>query len=192
VAGPALAVATVEHLTGIRIDHLAIVDQRGLASLVDVLGGVDVSVPEAVADPASRRRRWPGEQHLDGDAALLFVRQRYGLPGGDFDRIGRQHQVVGSLLASVRESARGLDVRRLYRLLDTLTAHVTVDEEWETKDMVRLMLDLRHLDEDGVRFMTAPVLGTGWEGRQSVVRLDPAATRALWEDLRADRVPADH
>jgi len=190
LAGPSLAVATVEQLTGIRVDHLAIVDHQGLASLVDVMGGVDVSVPATVRDPANDVTWTRGEHHLDGPDALLYVRHRYGLPGGDLDRIERQHEVVRSLTGSLQDAARSLDVIRLHRLLDTLAAHVTVDAEWRAGDMVRLALDLRHLDGRGVRFLTAPVLGTGWEGDQSVVRLDHVAGRELWADLRADRVPA--
>lgn len=189
LAGPSLAVATVEQLTGIRVDHLAVVDHQGLASLVDVVGGVDVSVPATVRDTANDVT-WPrGSHHLDGPGTLLFVRQRYGLPGGDFDRIERQHQVLRSLMASLQDSARSLDVPQLKDLLDAVVTHVTVDSGWRAADMMRLVLDLRHLDEDGVRFLTAPVQGTGWEGDQSVVWLDRAAGRELWADLRADRPP---
>lgn len=190
LAGPSLAVATVEQLTGIRIDHLAVVDHQGLASLVDVLGGVEVSVPTTVRDSANDVSWTRGRHHLDGPQALLFVRQRYGLARGDFDRIERQHQLVASVLASVRQSARSLDVLRLNRLLDAVAAHVSVDSGWQVEDMMRLALDLRGLDEDAIRFLTAPVLGTGWEGDQSVVWLDRPAGRKLWASLRADREPA--
>lgn len=188
-AGPSLAVATVEDLTGIRVDHLLVVDMEGLAALVDVLGGADVTVPETVRDPMHRVTWTRGDHHLDGRRTVLFARHRYGLPRGDLDRIERQHQVVRSLAGSVRTAASDFDVRRLARLLDAFTSHVSVDAGWDVDDMLRLVLDLRHLRDGGMRLMTVPVADTGWEGDQSVVHLDHAAGQRLWADLRADRVP---
>ena len=52
--GPALAVATVERSTGVRIDHYLEVDFLGFVRLVDAVGGVDVLQPGPAAGPQGR------------------------------------------------------------------------------------------------------------------------------------------
>jgi hypothetical protein len=54
--------------------------------------------------------------------------------------------------------------------------------------MAKLALSMRDFRTANLRFLTAPVLGTGRVGSQSVVRLDEKAGRELWRDLRTDRI----
>ncbi|WP_134741394.1 LCP family protein [Nocardioides sp. 503] len=186
--GASLAVATVEELTHVRVDHLAIIDWDGLRALTDELGGVTVTVPETVHDSARDITWTAGEHHLDGEAALAYVRQRYGLPGGDLDRASRQQNFLRTLMADTLERVGDSGPWGVYQLLGTITQHLSVDAEWSTKDMTRLFWSLRDLDEDEVTFMTVPVAGLGYEGPQSVVHLDHAAGRRLWDAVRSDRL----
>jgi LCP family protein required for cell wall assembly len=188
--GPSLAVEAVEQLTQVRIDHLAVIDWAGVREVTDELGGVTVTVPETVHDSARDRTWEAGTHHLDGQAALDYVAQRYGLPGGDLDRARRQQNYLRTVMtdALVRIAEGGMwDV---YELLRVMTSNLSVDDEWSTKDMARLAWSLRDLQESEVAFLTAPVAGFGWEGPQSVVRLDLGAGRTLWRAIREDRVGA--
>lgn len=183
LGGPSLAVATVEQLTGVRIDHVAIVDLQGLTSLTDQLGGVAVDVAEDSVD-VMRQRRWSeGRHRLDGRDAAAYLRQRYGLPLGDFDRIRRQQHFLGQVLTGLREQATWRDPRGLVELADLAAGHVTLDEEWSLVDVQGLLWSLRDLTAADVDFVTAPVAGLGREAGQSVVRLDPASGRELWRAL---------
>src|SRR6266511_4666986 len=56
--GPPLLIATIERLTGVRVDHFAILDFEGLRSMTDALGGVEVRVARTVWYPA-RNGVWP-------------------------------------------------------------------------------------------------------------------------------------
>ncbi len=51
---PPLLVATVEGLTGFRIDHLAVLDWHAFETLVDRMGGIDLSAGGAAAPSAGR------------------------------------------------------------------------------------------------------------------------------------------
>lgn len=75
--GAALLVATVEKLTGVRVDHFAVIDFAGFRSVVDAVGGVDVGVAARTASAGVTSQA--GVNHLDGDAALVYVRQRHEL-----------------------------------------------------------------------------------------------------------------
>ncbi len=100
--GPGLAMATIEHNFGIKIDHYVVVDFVGFMELVDAIGGIDVDVPEQVMDPAYCLTEncddfgialfEPGLQHMDGERALSYVRIRYG--SNDLQRIERQQEVM--------------------------------------------------------------------------------------------------
>ncbi len=82
LAGPSLAIETVENLTGVRIDHLAVVDWAGFQSLIDTVGGVTVTVPRTIEDPHNHVVWTKGRQTLNGDQALLYVPPALRAPHG--------------------------------------------------------------------------------------------------------------
>lgn len=193
--GPRLAVETVELLTSVRIDHVAIVDWAGFAALVDAVGGIDVTVPETVTDSARGITWQAGEHRLDGRAALDYVGQRYGLARGDLDRVARQQVVLRTLMAGALHQEMRKDPRMLYDFLDTVTRHLSVDAGWSTREMVRLAVSLRDFRSADLAYLTMPVAGTGREGSQSVVYADERAASGLWGALVADETAswvADH
>lgn len=186
--GPRLAVETVEQLTHIHIDHLAVIDWDGLIALTDDVGGVDVDIPATVHDTAWNVTWTAGRHHLDGQQALAYVRQRYGLPGGDFDRERRQQAVLRAIMLASLDAHLASSPKQLYGFLDTTTQHLSIDSDWSLKAMGSLALSLRNLDSANLKFLVAPVAGTGMEGAQSVVRLAPRADAGLWDAIAADRM----
>lgn len=186
--GPSLAVATVEQLTSIHIDHLAWIDWAGFRDLTDVLGGVKVYVPKTVYDSA-RDVTWSKGPHvLDGEQALTYVRQRHGLVEGDLDRIQRQQYFLRSMIDATRHQFSLVQPMTSYDILDAVTKHLTVDEGFTTEELRGLMDTMTALRSSDVDFLTAPVSGLGYEGEQSVVYLDRARDRGLWKAVREDQV----
>lgn len=187
--GPSLAVHTVEQLTGLRIDHLAVVDWDGFRALTDALGGVTVYVPHTVYDSA-RHKTWTwGWHRLDGSQALLYVRQRHGLPGGDLDRVKRQQNLLRQLLRKTMASNMWTDPVRGYKILDSLTKNMSIDSRWSVKQIRALAGSMDELRSQNVYFTTAPVSGTGRVGAEDVVFLDRAAGEGLWQALDRDHAP---
>ncbi len=110
-----LAIQTVENDFHVHIDDYVWIGLKGLVSLIDRLGGVNVAVTNPVMDdfyPAdiyggnpygySRVAVLPGYQHLDGVHALQYVRSRHGDLRGDFGRSARQQQVLLALKAQAK------------------------------------------------------------------------------------------
>ena len=95
--GPGLALRTVENLLGMEIDYYAIVDFNAFEDFIDELGGITVNVPQKIViDPLGKQNTEtlkPGEHLLPGYLALAYARSRNS-SGSDFDRAGRQQQVV--------------------------------------------------------------------------------------------------
>jgi LCP family protein required for cell wall assembly len=182
--GPTLLVQTVENMTGVRIDHYAAIDFQGFVEMTDSLGGVDVQVAETTTNGPYTYAA--GLNHLDGDEALYYVRQRYGLPGGDFDRVKRQQQYLRSVFGALSQQNVFTDVGALDEFMVALTDAMAVDEQLSNTDLAAMAYDLRSLRPDALTFLTAPTAGTGREGTQSVVYLDPARAEQMWGYLRTD------
>ncbi|MEX5720529.1 LCP family protein [Geodermatophilus maliterrae] len=182
--GPTLLVQTVEQLTQVRIDHYVAIDFEGIAQVTDDLGGVDVVVAETTSNgpytfPA-------GVNHLDGDQARWYLGQRYGLAGGDFDRVRRQQQFLEAVFSQLFTADTFTDPGRLDSALLAVTDAVAVDESLDDSDLLGLVYSLRGLQPEDVDSFTAPVLGTGREGTASVVYLDEVNGERMWAYLNYD------
>ena len=176
--GPSLLIATIEQLTRVRIDHFAVIDFAGFQQMTDAAGGIDITIPESTSDMRSEFQAGP--QHLDGAQALNYVRQRYNLPGGDFDRVRRQQNALRALVRSSLSSGTLSSPTRAYDLVNSLTRFVGVDDSLSNTGLATLAFSLRDLRDQNLTFLTAPYTGTGMEGDQSVVYLDKTADDDLW------------
>ncbi len=179
--GPSLLIETIEKMTGVRVDHFGVIDFAGFQTLVDSVGGIDVTI----AQPTSNMgvNFVAGPNHLDGAQALAYVRQRYDLPNGDIDRARRQQNALRVLLTKVQQQAT-TNPAALYSFAQSIGSTVSVDDTLSNTGLVGLAVDYRDLRSSGVDFVTAPVSGLGREGDQSVVYLDDAKSRELWGAIR--------
>ncbi|WP_104523546.1 LCP family protein [Blastococcus atacamensis] len=182
--GPSLLIQTVEQLTQLRIDHYVAIDFEGLIQVTDDLGGVDVVVAQTTTNGPYTFEA--GLNHLDGDQARWYLGQRYGLPGGDFDRVKRQQQYLQAMFGKLFSSDTFSSPARLDGALRAVTSAVAVDDGLGNADMVSLAYSLRGVTPENIDFFTAPVRGTGREGPASVVYLDDTAADRMWEYLRND------
>ena len=109
--GATLALRTIHDLTGIDVNHIAVVDFDRFRELIDAVGGIDVNVAKPIRSnrfdcpyaTAKRCAEWPGwrfekgTQHMDGSRALIYSRIRKNEldpSETDLDRARRQQQVV--------------------------------------------------------------------------------------------------
>lgn len=91
------------HLLGIDIAYFALVDLDGFVTMIDAVGGVDITVVERIYDETypnpdgtfSVIDIQPGTYHMDGETALQYARSRHS--SDDFGRMGRQRCVLEAL-----------------------------------------------------------------------------------------------
>jgi LCP family protein required for cell wall assembly len=171
--GATLLVQTVERLTDLRIDHFAVIDFAGFRSMVDAVGGIDVDIAPPLV-PGFR----PGPNHLDGNLALVYVRDRTGVVTGE--RARRQQNALRGILDKAGSSDTLTDPVQLYDFLDAASHAVGVDETLSNGGMRALALRLSSLRPSDVLFVRAPVAGLGRDGAGMVVQLDSAQAAALW------------
>lgn len=94
-------------ITGVYIDNIVIFDFIAFKKIVDDLGGVDIKL----AKPFTENNQWgyefnlpAGDNHLDGQTALYYVRSRFS--SSDFDRAQRQQ----TLMLAIKEKALSLNI----------------------------------------------------------------------------------
>lgn len=195
--GPSLLVHTVEQLTHVRIDHILVTDFESFGRLTDRLGGVQVTIPETTYDRRRGETIPAGTYEMDGAEALDYVRQRYGLPGGDLDRVERQQNWIRSIGAQAMVEGVLDNPFELTRLLYDLRGSFAADDGFTVDRMRELALSTRPIDEPrDLVFFTAPVTGLGTsDDGQSIVVLDRDRLAAVTAAIGADDVAqflADH
>jgi LCP family protein required for cell wall assembly len=108
--GPQLAMDTVSSFIGQPVKYYARVNFQGFVELIDMIGGVDVNVPFTIYDDQYPTEDYgvqlfyleAGQQHLDGETALKYVRTRN--VDDDYGRAGRQQQVIRAVADKVLRS----------------------------------------------------------------------------------------
>jgi LCP family protein required for cell wall assembly len=186
--GVPLMVQTVEEYTGVRLDHVALVDFAGFKEIVDALGGVNIDVETSFTSThslnANHERHFDaGPQKMDGAAALDYARERYSFKDGDFARIRHQQQVIKAILDKASSGGTLSSPAKINGFLKATTNTVSVDEDL---NLLSMATQLRHLRSGNLNFYTSPSKGTGMIGNQSVVLPDKAKATALFAAVRKD------
>ncbi|WP_422486280.1 LCP family protein [Gudongella sp. DL1XJH-153] len=114
--GPELTMKTVRNLLGIEIDQYVLADYGLVRNYVDLIGGVDIYVPmdmqysDPVADPPLHIDLVEGEQTLDGDKALQYLRFRKGYKDADLGRVKAQQEFMKNL---IKQSIRPVNLFKI-------------------------------------------------------------------------------
>lgn len=90
---------TLENLYGITIDYYARLNFDSFLKLIDALGGVTVYNSQEFTALMNKKVYPVGNIELSsGEDALAFVRERYSLEHGDYDRGNNQMKVIQAIL----------------------------------------------------------------------------------------------
>jgi LCP family protein required for cell wall assembly len=138
--GPDLAIRTIRDFTGLKINHVVVVDFRSFERLIDALGGVTVDVKEPIVSnrfdcpfSAQRCAHWrgwrfaKGKQKMGGRRALIYsrIRENQLNPAeNDLTRGERQQQVVRAIADKITSSST---LVKLPWLADDLVAPLATD-----------------------------------------------------------------
>ena len=93
----------LEGLFGVEPSYYAMTDFNGFRRMIDAMGGVTVYSNYDFWSGAIHFNQ--GNNHLNGVAALQFVRQRYGLPGGDVARGLHQMNLIKAVAQKAASGA---------------------------------------------------------------------------------------
>src|SRR3954453_2658939 len=203
IGGPSCTIATVEHLTHLRVDHFVEVNFLGFQRMVDALGGVKVCLTHGIDDPVrinpatghtigSGLVVGPGEHTFHGKSALGFVRARYAVgDGSDLGRIKNQQVFISAVIRKATSTGLLLNPLKLYSFLDAATKSIRTDPSFGLPQLKKLAGQLHGLKPGKVALLTVPlsnpdghVLIGGVDA--SVVFWDKPRANTLWHALRVD------
>lgn len=130
---------TVEQLLGIEINYTFKVGFDTVTDLVDALGGVDVYVEPGYAVTTSTFSVHEGVNHLDGQHALAYARERYSYTEGDRQRTKNQQQV---LMGIVNEATKPSVITKYASIMDAManTFSTTMSNE-EISDLIKYQIN---------------------------------------------------
>ena len=184
--GAPLAVRTLESLTGVRMDHVALIDFEGFIRLTEDLHGVTVTNKNAFS---SHGFEYPkGKITIAGEQALWFVRERHQLPGGDLDRAENQRNVIKAIVEKGLSAKVISDPTTFINFIGNVAKHLTVDNDLTDSEIRRAALSLRLTGKD-IELLQAPISGFGsTSDGQSIDVVDSAKMSELSSALKKDKL----
>ena len=155
--GAGCALCALEVITGVFINHYAVVNFEGFADMVDALDGVPVCTPIPIDDPASGLQLTAGRHVLDGRDALGYVRARKTIgDGSDLGRIKRQQAFMASVAQKATSTSLLLRPDKLFSFLSAATKALTTDPELGLTNMTAVAQSIQNVGTDNIEFITVP------------------------------------
>jgi polyisoprenyl-teichoic acid--peptidoglycan teichoic acid transferase len=118
-SGSSAALQTIRDNFGVPVRYYAVIHMTGLASIVDALGGVDIVLESPIGGfPA-------GVHHLNGEAVLLFVRERSS--SDDFSRMVRAQLLLSAMFRKAIDPSYWISLPQfLYSLTEVIDTNIPV------------------------------------------------------------------
>jgi len=123
---------TVEEITALDLHYYVVLNFDGFKKAIDAIGGVNIANEKDIFDA-----RYPGPnysyetfdlkkgfQHLNGDLALKYARERHDDPLGDFGRARRQQQIIQATKNKLFSTSLLFNIRSVNSLFDALGENV--------------------------------------------------------------------
>lgn len=116
-------IETLQNDYKIAIDHYVSVNFTSFVKIVDLIGGVDITVQPYEAKAVGLDCPSGENVHLNGEQALMFCRIRKCDADGDVSRTRRQRMFISSLIKRTQE----LSVSEVAEVIETLFEYVKTD-----------------------------------------------------------------
>lgn len=180
-------VSAINSLTGLDISNFIVVDFKGLAAMIDAIGGVDVCVPVHTVDANTDMDLPKGMHHLDGKSATNYARMRYGTgtDGSDIMRTTRQQYLIKSLFNEAISKNLFTQTSQLYQLVRAAINSLSISEGMaDTAALVGLAMSLRNMPLDHLYMQTVPITAAPTDPNRVVWAPD---ADEVWAKFREDK-----
>ena len=155
--GPELSVKAVKDLLGIDLEYYVRVDYKLVKEYVDLIDGVDVYVPmdmrysDPIANPPLYIDLKKGQQTLDGDEALQFLRIRKGYANQDLGRINAQQQFVKS---AIEKTLRPSNIANVPQMIKSYYDYVDTNIPLDV--IMKFAMKAKNFKIDNIQMATLP------------------------------------
>ena len=180
-AGTEALITEVSDILGVDFQYYAHVNWGSLVQIVDILGGINVTLDEDIRDYYYFDAGV--EYDLDGETALRLARTRYGTAHGDFSRSASQQKIIIGLKDKIQT--------KKLSIMDTVNLANTLGDNLRTNFSVDELKTLAHLtsefDFNNIRQVSLiepeQLVTTGSIGGISYVL--PAGGAGYYKDIQA-------
>ncbi len=171
--GPELSMKVASSLLGIQVKHYVLTNFMGFKDIVDALGGVTLDVERNmyhVDDAGYGINLKKGEQRLDGNKALQYVRYR-NYEMGDIDRTKNQQKFLAALAKEILQPST---IPKLPKLIPEISRYIKTN--LSVSDMLKMASAAKSMEDGNIVTQTLPgrpidVAGGSYWG------VDPAEAR---------------
>lgn len=128
--GPELTLDTVSRLLNLDLEYYVVADYNFVKEFVDLIGGVEIDVPmdmyyeDPTADPPLLIDLQEGNQVLNGDKSLQYLRFRKGYKNADLGRIEAQQGFMKSL---VKRTLRPVNIFKIPQMYSAYNDYITTN-----------------------------------------------------------------
>ncbi|WP_231445139.1 LCP family protein [Brevibacterium zhoupengii] len=183
--GLPLAVSTVSDFIGTELDHVAIIDFEGFKALTDSLGGVMVNSEQAFEKNGYTFEK--GENVLDGDEALTFVRERKSFQDGDFQRARNQQAFIRGLTNEIISADTLSNPKKIQDMVKNFSPYMYVDSGLDAQYISATAFAMRDVRPGDIEFFTSPTAGVGTSSDgQSIVNVDEEELKKVQDAYKND------
>ena len=155
----ACTIATIEKNTGVFIDGYAVADYESFKTIIDAMGGVDITVKERMVASGADLDIEAGTHRLNGKEALAFARARKfqvgGGDGSDLQRIGRQQYLMKAMVERATSPEIISNPEKSLNILSTVISSMTVNDNLGSVSKVAPIA--MELKDAKINFHTVPV-----------------------------------
>ncbi|RNG16684.1 LytR family transcriptional regulator [Streptomyces botrytidirepellens] len=182
IDGPQLLVRTVEANTGLHIDHYAEIGFSGFADIVDAIGGVEMNLDKGFKDKQAGADFEAGQQTMNGQQALAFVRSRHAFAASDLDRTKNQQKFLSSLASQTATPSTLLNPFTLYPTMGAGLDTLIVDKDMNPYLLAKMFFAMKDVTSSGGKSMNMPTSGSVGGNLQ----WDQAKLKQLVQQLKND------
>ena len=153
--GPSLAAETISNLLGgVPINRYVRFNIQGVEKVIDALGGVKIYVPKNMKYTDHSQHLYinikEGEQHIDGQKAVSFLRFRYDRYG-DIGRVQRQQIFMRAL---VEQALKPKNLLRIPEILSIINSYI--DTNLTVEELVALSGFASQIQRSNVQMLMLP------------------------------------
>lgn len=185
IGGLPLAVSTISDFIGTELDHVAIIDFEGFKALTDSLGGVTVNSEQSFEKNGHTFAK--GENVLDGDEALTFVRERKSFKDGDFQRARNQQAFIRGLTSEIISADTLSNPKKIQNMVEDFSPYMYVDSGLDAQYISSTAFGMRDVRPGDIEFFTSPTAGVGTSSDgQSIVNVDEEELKKVQDAYKND------
>ncbi len=147
---------TIKDVTSLDIHYYAVLNFDGFKQIIDAVGGVNVTNERDIYDASYPGANYSyetfdlkkGFQHLNGDLALKYARERHDDPEGDFGRAKRQQQILQATKIRLFSTKTLFNIDSINKLFDALGDNIKTNIS--SQDLASFFELSKKLDTDNI------------------------------------------